>query len=121
MSTPSRNYPKGLARRDELLTTALRLFADSGYSCASLREVARQVGLSLTGIIHHFGTRENLLTAILQERDDADVPALRAAAPPVKPTVRKKTIRCRDREGWSNYKRNYMRRATYVVAGDEED
>jgi hypothetical protein len=28
---------------------------------------------------------------------------------------RRKTIRRRDREGWSHYKRNYVARATYVV------
>jgi hypothetical protein len=38
--------------------------------------------------------------------------------PPVKRTERRTTIRRRDREGWSHYKRNYVARATYEVIPD---
>lgn len=39
--------------------------------------------------------------------------------PPVKPKKRKKVIRRRDREGLSNYKRNYVRRETYVMTFED--
>lgn len=73
------SYAKSAARREEILAAALAVFAAQGYGGTSLREVARRVGLSLTGVIHHFGTREALLAAILRARDEHDLPRVRAA------------------------------------------
>jgi AcrR family transcriptional regulator len=39
------SYAKGIARREEIPTTALGVFAQKGYHGASLREIAQSVGL----------------------------------------------------------------------------
>lgn len=56
-------------RRAEILTAAMRRFAEDGYQNAAIGDVARDVGLSLPGLLHHFPTKVDLLLAILDKRD----------------------------------------------------
>lgn len=62
-------YAKGLARREEILDAALELFEGNGYDRTSVREIARQVGLTQAGLLHHFGNKEELFTEVLRRRD----------------------------------------------------
>ncbi|MGH8954581.1 MAG: TetR/AcrR family transcriptional regulator [Microbacterium sp.] len=66
------NYPKGLAKREEILESALKIVAERGYNRATIRELAEAAGLSKTGLLHHFGTKEELFAEILRRRDQAD-------------------------------------------------
>jgi AcrR family transcriptional regulator len=66
------SYVKGIAKREEILNTALDIVARSGYSRATLRQLARAVDLSLTGLLHYFGTKEQLFIEILRRRDEVD-------------------------------------------------
>lgn len=66
------SYAKGVAKREEILRTALEVVAREGYRGASVRELADAVGLSQAGLLHYFGTKEELFTAILRTRDDVD-------------------------------------------------
>ncbi|WP_104087225.1 TetR/AcrR family transcriptional regulator [Arthrobacter sp. GMC3] len=66
------SYPKGVAKREEILRTALAIFSQEGYRGTSLREVARECKLSLPGLMHYFGSKEELLAAILRKRDETD-------------------------------------------------
>lgn len=63
-------YAKGLAKRDEILDIALTLFAEKGYDRTSVREIARQAGISQAGLLHHFCTKEDLFLEVLRQRDD---------------------------------------------------
>lgn len=65
-------YAKTAQRRREILQTAVEVFADYGYNGSSLREIAARVGLSETGLAHHFGGKQALLSAVIQEREDED-------------------------------------------------
>jgi AcrR family transcriptional regulator len=65
-------YAKGVVRREEILTAALDVFSREGYRGTSLRDIARQVGVSLPGLMHYFESKEHLLTAVLQKRDQVD-------------------------------------------------
>ena len=51
----------------------MRLFGESGYRGASLRELAARCGLSHAGLLHHVGSKEALLLAVLEHRDEQDV------------------------------------------------
>lgn len=62
-------YAKGLAKRQEILDTALDLFAENGYDRTSVREVARLVGLSQAGLLHYFSSKEELFSEVLRRRD----------------------------------------------------
>ncbi|HEX4401769.1 MAG TPA: TetR/AcrR family transcriptional regulator [Galbitalea sp.] len=65
-------YAKGVAKRDEILTTALDVIARHGYRNASIRELAAAVGLSQTGLLHYFDTKEQLFVEVLRKRDEVD-------------------------------------------------
>ncbi|MET7649981.1 MULTISPECIES: TetR/AcrR family transcriptional regulator [unclassified Streptomyces] len=59
-------------RRAEIVRAALGVIAERGYRGASLAAVAERVGLTQQGLLHHFPTKEALLVAVLQERDQWD-------------------------------------------------
>lgn len=42
-------------------TAATRLFAERGYAGSSLRDLAREAGMSLSGLYHHFDSKDELL------------------------------------------------------------
>lgn len=71
MSRPAR-YAKGLAKREEILTTALDVIARTGYGRTSVRELASAVGLSQAGLLHYFTSKEDLFAEILLKRDQVD-------------------------------------------------
>ncbi|MBI9115851.1 TetR/AcrR family transcriptional regulator [Sanguibacter suaedae] len=77
-SRAGRGNAKGRATRDQILEAAMRLFGEMGYHSASLREIAARVGISHPGLLHHFPTKEALLAAVLQRRDEVDDVALQA-------------------------------------------
>lgn len=66
-------YPKGDARREQILDTALDVIAARGYSGATVRQIAEAAGLSAAGLQHHFGSKEKLLAEVLRRRDSRAV------------------------------------------------
>jgi AcrR family transcriptional regulator len=68
-------YAKGIAKREEILTTALDVIAREGYSGASIRQLADAVGLSQAGLLHYFDSKEELFAAVLSKRDEVDAVA----------------------------------------------
>ncbi|MFZ1284203.1 MAG: TetR/AcrR family transcriptional regulator [Propionicimonas sp.] len=67
-----KGYAKGRVKKREILSTAMTLFGEVGYRGTSLREVAARVGLTHTGVLHHYPTKEALLQAVLAYRDEVD-------------------------------------------------
>ncbi|WP_405485059.1 TetR family transcriptional regulator [Nocardia sp. NBC_00511] len=60
----------GAARRAKIVTAALALFATRGYRGTSLAAVADTAGITRSGLLHHFSSKEALLAAALAERDE---------------------------------------------------
>ena len=56
-----------LERRRQLLDALIEEFAAGGIGDRSLRDVAVAVGTSHRMLLHHFGSREDLLVAIVEE------------------------------------------------------
>ena len=56
-----------LERRRQLLDALVEEFAAGGVGDRSLRDVAAAVGTSHRMLLHHFGSREDLLVAIVEE------------------------------------------------------
>jgi AcrR family transcriptional regulator len=76
---------EGREARDELLSASLRVFARRGYREAGVDEIAAEAGYSKGALYWHFSGKEELLTALLEERIDApmrDRVALLESAPP---------------------------------------
>ncbi|MET0458776.1 MAG: TetR/AcrR family transcriptional regulator [Ilumatobacteraceae bacterium] len=59
--------PRDTARRDELLAAVVDTFADRGLGSRSLRDIAAEVGTSHRMLLHHFGSRDLLMVAVVQE------------------------------------------------------
>ena len=68
-------YAKGVVKREEILEAALEIVGRLGYRNASVREIADAVGLSPAGLLHYFGTKEQLFVEILRARDAHDFAA----------------------------------------------
>ena len=68
-----RSRPETLARRREILDAAVEIFGSKGYANGTLVEIADQVGMTHAGILHHFGSKDQLLLEVLRYRDETDV------------------------------------------------
>lgn len=69
-STGPRGPYAGTARRREaILEVAYEVFATQGFRGGSLREISARLGYSQSGVIHHFGSKENLLVEVLAYRE----------------------------------------------------
>jgi len=71
-ATKGGSYPKGERRRAHIVATAMELFGANGYERTSMVQVAAASGISRAGLLHHFPTKEQLLIAVLKERDRVD-------------------------------------------------
>jgi AcrR family transcriptional regulator len=63
---------KGEDRRQRILDVAERLLARTGWRNTSLAQIARAAGVTPAGLLHHFESKEQLLNAVLDARDDDD-------------------------------------------------
>jgi AcrR family transcriptional regulator len=63
-------------RREQLLAAATSLIAERGYWALSMQDVADACDLSLTGLLHHFPSKDALLVAVLARHDELEVRAL---------------------------------------------
>lgn len=66
------NLSKGGRRREQILTAAVELFGEVGYRGTSLRDIAQRVGITHPGLLYHFHSKQELLSAVLARRDDSD-------------------------------------------------
>lgn len=85
VSTPRKPrgpYRKGLERRKQILRAALEVFHEHGERGSSLKEIADRVGMSQAGVLHYFDSREELLLAVLAERDALDTESVADATSP---------------------------------------
>jgi AcrR family transcriptional regulator len=69
----------GAEARHRLLHTALRLFAQKGFSKTSTREIAREAGVNISAISYYFGDKEGLYAATFSEPMGGDSSDLVAA------------------------------------------
>lgn len=74
-SPPSRRgrrgtYAKTPARKAQIVKAAAGVFSARGYSGGSLREIASQLDVGLTSLVHHFPNKVDLLEAVLDYADE---------------------------------------------------
>lgn len=62
-------YAKGDARRELIVQVATEIFGTQGFRAATMLQIAAACGISRTGLLHHFPTKESLLEAVLAHRD----------------------------------------------------
>lgn len=95
-ATSVRTRPEAQGRRAQILDETLRIVGQRGYHGFGISELAERCGLTKPGLLHHFGTKEQLLIALLEdcasreteELSDLFLPAYEAA----KPSAQRKTF-----------------------------
>src|SRR6185312_9521147 len=63
---------KGEDRKQRILAVAERLLARNGWRNTSLAQIAKEAGVTPAGLLHHFESKEQLLNAVLDARDEDD-------------------------------------------------
>jgi AcrR family transcriptional regulator len=66
------NRARGSETRQDILNSAIDLIARHGSRGVSLTEIAHAAGVSKAGLLHHFPTKDALLHAALDVRDQLD-------------------------------------------------
>lgn len=64
-------------RRAAVLDAATAIIGEQGFRGFSINELARRCGLTTAGLLHHFGSKDRLLVALLEERDFRDAEVIR--------------------------------------------
>src|SRR5579859_2251157 len=54
--------------KQKIMDTAEKLFAEKGYDATSLRQVIAEAGVNLAAVHYHFGSKEELLDALVLRR-----------------------------------------------------
>jgi AcrR family transcriptional regulator len=67
--TPGTKQARGRERRSAILASAGRLFAQHGVASTSIATVAADVGITDAGLLYHFPTKDDLVLAVLYQRD----------------------------------------------------
>jgi AcrR family transcriptional regulator len=57
-----------LDTKQKILDAAERLFGENGYSVTSLRQVITEAGVNLAAVHYHFGSKEDLLDAVVSRK-----------------------------------------------------
>lgn len=56
----------------KIIEAAIHYFAENGFHGTVMSDIARQAGLTGPGLLHHFPNKEELLIAVLEQRDATD-------------------------------------------------
>ena len=65
MTRPRRRDP--VASREKILQVATDMFSQKGYAASGVDELAARTGIAKTAIYYHFGNKEGLLAAVLEQ------------------------------------------------------
>lgn len=65
-ATPVTEQPR---TRERILEVALTLFADKGYDATSMREIAEHLGITKAALYYHFGSKAEIVRAMLAETE----------------------------------------------------
>ncbi len=74
-------YKAADARRQAILDAAIQHFAQWGYFNSSIPKIAADVGMTKAGLIHHFGSKDALLLAVLELREQRALQAFYGEEP----------------------------------------
>jgi AcrR family transcriptional regulator len=58
------------SRRDDLINTALRLFYTRGFNATGIDKILAEAGVAKMTLYKHFPSKDDLILAVLERRDD---------------------------------------------------
>jgi AcrR family transcriptional regulator len=62
---PPTARPSASARRAEIATVALRLFAENGYAATSMREISENLGITKAALYYHYTSKEEIVRELV--------------------------------------------------------
>ncbi|MFS0735058.1 TetR/AcrR family transcriptional regulator [Microbacterium sp. 1P10UB] len=74
-------YAKSAARREQILDAAAEVFSRSGFTAASLADIAEAANMSIAGLNHHFATKTQLLEAVFDRSREVAVSLFTSSDP----------------------------------------
>jgi TetR/AcrR family transcriptional regulator len=80
---PVRRRSRGLQTRAQIIAAAERYFAERGFEATRLDDIATEVGIRRAAIFYHFGDKQELYAAVLDEVFRALTGALPTGGSPV--------------------------------------
>jgi AcrR family transcriptional regulator len=66
---PKKNNKAAAGKRDQLIDTALRLFARHGYRATGIDTILAEARVAKMTLYHHFKSKDELIVAALRRRD----------------------------------------------------
>lgn len=66
------SYANGERTKAALVDAAFEVFATKGFQRFSIRQIAQEIGTSHTALLHHFGSKDALLEAVLARREERE-------------------------------------------------
>ncbi|WP_243061886.1 TetR/AcrR family transcriptional regulator [Humibacter sp. RRB41] len=79
-AAPRRSYAKGIARRKQIIESAIAEFADHGVDGTSLRTLGDAIGVSHATLRHYFASRDELLVEVYRAHEQSTVGEMLEAA-----------------------------------------
>lgn len=67
-SNTAKRTRRGPHTRQQILDASLRLFSERGFARTTVRDIARQAGITDAAIYYHFESKRELLDALVEER-----------------------------------------------------
>src|ERR1700735_5101156 len=55
------------ARKTQIVGWAIEIIAELGWAQTSIRRIADRVGVAMSAVLYHFGTKDNLVEAVIEE------------------------------------------------------
>ncbi|MEZ0363740.1 TetR/AcrR family transcriptional regulator [Mycobacterium sp. pUA109] len=55
------------ARRAQIVACAIEVIAEVGWAQTSIRKIAERVGVAMSAVLYHFGSKDKLVDAVLEE------------------------------------------------------
>jgi TetR/AcrR family acrAB operon transcriptional repressor len=68
VKTSNKRTRRGPLTRQQILDASLRLFSERGFARTTVRDIARQAGITDAAIYYHFESKRELLEALVEER-----------------------------------------------------
>jgi len=65
---PQKRSRRGPQTRKQILDASLRLFSERGFARTTVRDIARDAGITDAAIYYHFGSKRELLETLVEER-----------------------------------------------------
>ena len=84
---------RGDRTRDLLIDETVRCIREEGFSAASARHIIERAGVSWGVIQHHFGDRDGLLTAVIEDALDRLIASLEVLSDPAQVTDTEELVR----------------------------